>query len=172
MFVGIADHATHPRKRSNLFRCALRVASCNHNLAIRVLAPDATNGCSCVLVCGSGHRACVQYNDLRLSRGGRSRQTALLELTLESGTIGLRSPAAKVLYVKTCHRFLARRGIVVLRPRVQTSILSQPARRKCEHVRVPAERSMKARGLEDETLCRSPIMYWADTRCLALGRGR
>jgi hypothetical protein len=101
MFVRIANHTAHPRKRGDFFRRALRVATCHHDVAVRIVATDAADGRAGILISRSRDRARVQYYDFRSRRRVGSRQAELFELARDSSTIGLRSPASKVLYVET-----------------------------------------------------------------------
>src|SRR5580693_9533569 len=101
MFVRIANHAAYPRKRGNFFRHTLRVATRHHDLAVGILSTDTANGRAGILIRRSRDRARVQYYDFRSRRCVGPGQAALLELARDSSTIGLRSPASKVLYVET-----------------------------------------------------------------------
>lgn len=103
VFVRIADHVTNPGKRCNFVGRPLRVASRDDDLAARILAMNAADGCPRILISRSGDSARVQYNDFRLRGGVATLQTALLELARDSSTIGLCSPASKVLDVVACH---------------------------------------------------------------------
>ena len=101
MFVRIANHTAHPRKRGDFFRRTLRVATRHHDVAVRIVATDAADGRAGILISRSRDRARVQYDDFRSRRCVGPRQAELLELARDSSTIGLRSPASKVLYVET-----------------------------------------------------------------------
>src|SRR5580693_522884 len=103
MFVRIANHAANPRKRGDFFRRALRVATRHHNLAVRIVTTDAADGRAGILISRSRDRARVQHYDFRSRRCVGPCQAELLELARDRSTIGLRSPASKVLYVETCH---------------------------------------------------------------------
>jgi hypothetical protein len=75
-------------------------------LAARVFAPDPSDGRSCIPIRRSRNGACIQHDDFRLRESLGSRQTALLELALNRRAVGLRCPAAEILYVETCrHQF-------------------------------------------------------------------
>ena len=85
------------------------------------------DGCARVLISRSRDRARVQYHDFRSRRCVGPRQAELLELACDGSTIGLRSPASKVLYVET------RQGSsrLILRTEgftVQASIVTRPQR--------------------------------------------
>jgi hypothetical protein len=101
MFVRIANHMAYPRKRGDFFRRTLRVATRHHDVAVRIVATDAADGRAGILVSRSRDRARVQYYDFRSGRCVGPCQAELLELARDSSTIGLRSPASKVLYVET-----------------------------------------------------------------------
>jgi hypothetical protein len=76
-------------------------------LAAWVFPTDTADRGPCILISRSSDSACVQYHDFRSGRRGGSYQTAFLELALNRSAVGLRSAAAKILYVETRrHRFV------------------------------------------------------------------
>jgi hypothetical protein len=127
MFVRIANHTAYPRKRGDFFRRALRVATRHYDVALRILPTDAADGRAGILISRSRDRARVQYYDFRSRWCVGPGQAELLELARDSSTIGLRSPASKVLYVETrqgSSRWILRtEGFTV-----QASIVTRPQR--------------------------------------------
>jgi hypothetical protein len=93
----------HPGKRRNFFGRTLRIASGHDNLAMRIFATNAANGRARILIRRSSDRARVQDHDFRSGWRIGSCQTPLLELALDRSTIGLCSPATKILYVEARH---------------------------------------------------------------------
>jgi hypothetical protein len=103
MLVRITDDLTHAGQSCQFFRSALSVASGDNDPAARIFPMDAPDGRPRVLVGRSGHSAGIQNDNSCHRRRARSFQSQLSELTFDSGSVGLGSPAAKVLYVEAFH---------------------------------------------------------------------
>ena len=104
MLVGVSYHFADARQGGNFFRSTLGIASSNNDLAERVLAMDAPDGCTGVLIGGGRDRAGVQDDDFGLGGSFGTLQSAVAELALDCRAIGLSSAAAKVLYIERAHR--------------------------------------------------------------------
>ena len=103
MLVRIADDQLDAWQRRNFLRGPLGIASCDHDLAIRVFAMNAPDRGPRILVGGGCHRTGIQNHDLGVIRVRGSFQPPFLELALNSGPIGLRCPATEILNVETRH---------------------------------------------------------------------
>src|SRR5947209_13990584 len=102
MLIGISNDSRDPGQSGDLFWCPLRVTTRNHDLAGGIFALDASNGSARVLVGSRRYCACIEDNNIRLLQSSCC-QSAINELALYSGAIGLRRSTAKILYVKACH---------------------------------------------------------------------
>ena len=67
VLVRIPNHFRHAGKRGNFCRCALRVATCDHNLAAWILPVDAPNGGAGVLIGRRSDRAGVQHHQFSVA---------------------------------------------------------------------------------------------------------
>ena len=103
MLVGIADYLADSGQGGDLFRGALRVTSGHHNLGIGVVAMDAADRGTCVLVGRGGHGAGIENYNLGVIGRCGAVESLLLELALDGGAVGLGSPASEVLDVETRH---------------------------------------------------------------------
>jgi hypothetical protein len=104
VLVGISYNFADAGQGSDFFRSTLCVASRNNDLAERILAMDATDGCTGVLIGGGRYGTGVQHHDFGLGGSFGTFQSAVTELALDGRAIGLSSAAAKVLYIESSHR--------------------------------------------------------------------
>lgn len=103
MLVRIAHDPGHAGQRRQFLWCALRVATGHQYAAIRIDPLQPPYGRTSILVRARGDRAGVEHNNFGLARRRGSLQPALQKLPLQGCPIGLRSPAAKILYVEAIH---------------------------------------------------------------------
>jgi hypothetical protein len=103
MLVGIPNHLRDPGQSGDLFRSPLCVTTRNYDLAGGIFSLDASNGGARVLVGSRSYCACIEDNNVCLLQSSYCFESAINELALYSGAIGLRRPTAKILYVKACH---------------------------------------------------------------------
>jgi len=103
MFVRISNDRGYAGKGGNFVRGALRVAASNHDLSIGILAMNAADGGTSVLVSSSGYGAGVEDNDSGLGGLPSAFHASLLELTLDGGPVRLGSAAAEIYHVESCH---------------------------------------------------------------------
>ena len=103
MFVGVSNDSAYAWKRSHLLGGTLRIAPGHYDASLRIFPVDTADCGARVLVGGRSDRTSVQNDDFGLCDRRRPFEAALFKLTLDGRTIRLRRPAAKILYVKTCH---------------------------------------------------------------------
>lgn len=84
-------------------RSALGVASGNYYLAVGVFATNAADGGPGILFGGGGDGAGVQHHELSSTAPVGAIETAVAELLLNGGTVGLGGPAAEIFDVKAGH---------------------------------------------------------------------
>src|ERR1700677_598983 len=93
----------HARKRCYFFRRPLSIAARHENAAIWIHSLQSPNRRACVFIRALGHRAGVYNNNLPV----KSRPGGLLslpqKLPFQRSSVGLRSAAAKILYVEASH---------------------------------------------------------------------
>src|SRR5690349_20640766 len=103
VFMRVADDLAHAGENCDFFRRSLCVAAGDHDPGFGVLAMDAPDGGTCVLVGRGGHGAGVKNYKLCLRRFVSTFEAALPQLAFDGSTVGLRGPAAEVHHVKSCH---------------------------------------------------------------------
>src|ERR1700685_1053113 len=101
--MGVTYDLSHAGQNRELFRSALGIASGDHDLAAGVFPMDPANRCARILVGGSSHSARIKDGNSGLRRRGPSFQSQFPKLALDRCSVGLRSPATKVLYIEACH---------------------------------------------------------------------
>lgn len=108
LFVRVPHHPRYAGQSGNFLRCALGIASRDHNLTLGIFPMNPPDGCPGILVGRGGHGASIQHHDRGLLGVGGSLKAALGELPLYSGPVGLSSSAPKILYVKAGHANIVR----------------------------------------------------------------
>lgn len=103
MLMGITDHAADTRKGSDLLGSTLSVASGHHNAAIRIRAMNTADSSTSILVRSGRHGTGIEHGEIGLRGAASLFQALIAELPFQCRTVGLGSPAAKVLDVKTWH---------------------------------------------------------------------
>ncbi len=93
----VAEDESDAGYGGQFFRGPLGVTACHQYLGRRVLAVNAANGGAYVLVGRSRDRARVQDDDLGVLRRPGGMPTALRELALDGGAVGLGCAATEVL---------------------------------------------------------------------------
>jgi hypothetical protein len=103
MFMRIADHQSYAGQSGHFFRSALRIASGNNDLSLRILSMDAAHRRARILIGGSGYGAGVEDNDSGCVRSRGPVKSQLTELTLYGGAVRLGGAAAEIFYVESGH---------------------------------------------------------------------
>ena len=103
MLVGITDNPRDAGQGGNLVGCALGVTAGYHDLAMGILASNATDAGARVMVGRGGDGAGIEHDNVGVLGTRRPLQSALTQLALYSRTVGLGRATAKILYVKACH---------------------------------------------------------------------
>jgi hypothetical protein len=104
MLMRVANHLSNARQGCDLVWGPLRIAAGYDDLTLRIFSMNPANRRPCILVRRSSDRASIQDHDPGIARRRGTRQTALMELAFQRGTVSLCSPASKVLYEKTLHK--------------------------------------------------------------------
>jgi len=115
----IADDKLDSGNGGNFVRRSLRVTSGDQNLRFGIFAMDATDGSAGVLIGGCGHGAGVENNDLRVVRRAGTLQSAVEQLPLDRGSVGLRSPASEILNV------VGRHSLIILSAKLRLSFADE-----------------------------------------------
>ena len=102
MLVRVADHVRDARKRGDLFGSALGVTPRDNNFCQRILALDAADSGTGILIGGIRNCTGVQNYEIGL-RGGRRGQAPGFELARQGGAIGLSGAASEVFDVVGGH---------------------------------------------------------------------
>ena len=103
MLMGISDYSCDAGQSCNFLRRSLCVTPGHYDLAGGIGALNSANSGARVLVGGGGYGTGIQHDNVGFVQSGCCFQSALEELALYSGAIGLCRSTAKILYVKTCH---------------------------------------------------------------------
>src|SRR5215470_8260484 len=103
MLMRVPDDLADARQSCYFLGGTLRIAPCNHDLALGIFTVDATNGCPCVVIGGRSHSAGVQYDDLGFVQGTGPFQPACQKLLLDRSAVRLGCPATEILNVETWH---------------------------------------------------------------------
>ena len=103
MLVRIAHHPRYTRQRCQLVRRPLSIAARHQNAAIRIHPLQSPYRCARILIRALGYRAGIQHHNFRVASRLGALQPAFQKLPLQRGPIGLRSTAAKILYVEASH---------------------------------------------------------------------
>src|SRR5579863_3944819 len=101
--MGIAYDEMHAGERRNFLGSALRVASRDNDFGLGILAANAANCSTRVLVGSGGDGAGIEDNERGLGGGCGARQSSLLELSFKSGAVRLSGATAEVFYKESGH---------------------------------------------------------------------
>ena len=99
----VADDLAHAGQSRDFFRRALGVAAGDYDPGFGVLAMNAADGGTCVLVGRGGHGAGIKNYKSRLRRFAGTFQAALPQLAFDGSTVRLGGPAAEIHHVESCH---------------------------------------------------------------------
>src|SRR5438045_1496609 len=102
-FVGIADDPGNARESCEFFGGALGVAPSDNQADGRVGSVKFANGVAGLCVGGGGDGAGVEDNDVGSCGRGGGGETAVKQLALDGGTIGLRGAAAELFDEESRH---------------------------------------------------------------------
>lgn len=102
--VRIADDPDDPRESSDIFRSALGVTAGNDHAGSGIHCMDLADGVASLSISGGSDRASVHDDEICGGSFGDDGATALEQLTLDGGAVRLRSAAAELLDVESCHR--------------------------------------------------------------------
>ena len=103
MLVRIADDLGDAADGGDFFGGALGVASGDDDLGVGILAVDAADGGTGIVIGGGGDGAGIEYNEFGFTRSGGGIESLLLELALDRGAVGLGGAASEILDVESCH---------------------------------------------------------------------
>jgi len=112
--VGIADDAGNTRESGKLLGGALGVAPSDNEADRGVGGVKLANGVASLCVGGGSNGAGVEDNDVGSSGRGGGRATAVKQLALDGGTIGLRGAAAELFDEESRH--LKKKNLHRVRP--------------------------------------------------------
>jgi hypothetical protein len=103
VLVRITHDPRHARKRGYFFWRPLSIAARHENAAIRIHSLQSPNRRACVFIRALGHRAGVHDNNLSVESRPGALHSLLEKLPFQRSSVGLRSAAAKILYVEASH---------------------------------------------------------------------
>ena len=104
MFVRITNDLRNAGQGRDLAGGALSVTTRNYYLATGILAADAPDAGSGILLSRSSDSAGVKHHELCISTGPGPFESLIEELSFNCGTLSLGGAASEILYVKTGHR--------------------------------------------------------------------
>jgi len=102
--VGVAYDEGDAGKRGNFFWSALGVAAGDDDLSVGIGSVEFADRVTGLSIGGCSDGAGVYHNDVGGDGGGRDGTTAIEELTLDGGSVGLGGAAAELFDVKGGHR--------------------------------------------------------------------
>ena len=102
-FVGISHHPFDTRKAVNLLRRPLRVASSHQDFCGGILAVDAADGLTDIVIGRRRYRAGIEDHQIGLGALAGRLHTVFGKFCLQGRAIGLRRPTAKILNEKLLH---------------------------------------------------------------------
>ena len=99
--VRVPDHHGDPGKRRDFLRRPLRIASRNHNPAIRIIPMQFPHRLSHFLICGGRHRTGIK--DEKVGVVPVSFEPVARQQRLQCRAVGLRGPAPEILNGESAH---------------------------------------------------------------------
>src|ERR1700691_2378814 len=155
VFVRVANDGADAGECGDFFRSTLGVASGDDDFCRWILAADAADGSSGILIGGSGDGASVEQDEVGV-RGGSAGQAASLELAFQGGAVGLGGAASEIYDVKGSH-----------------AIMVAQAAELCGHTSIPARRCQRVcrhRGEDDASQAVATFLFWVKHSRQRIGR--
>ena len=100
MLVGVSDDLGDSGKRGNFRRRALRIAAGHDDLGLGIIAVNAADGSTGILIGGGCDGAGIQDDKFSFHSSRGTGKATLLELMLNGSAVGLGGAAAEIFNVK------------------------------------------------------------------------